>query len=398
MRVLIAGAGLGGLAAAGCLLVAGHDVEVYEQASEFGEIGAGIQQSANAMHVMRHLGVLDRLAALAFRPTVTQFRMYDTGEVLQELILAEVHEARHGAPYFQLHRADFHAALAGRVLELKPGAVHLNATVTGFEESGDGVELILADGRRRTGDLLVAADGIRSNIRRQIAGANRPVYTGDSAWRLTVPVERLPADFLGGKSSIWVGPDKHAVVYFLRDGTLLNFVGAVELDEWIEESWTQRRPWEELKADFEGWHPSIQRIVDSADRDACFRWALNVHPHLDRWCTDWTLLVGDAAHPSLPYLAQGAAMAVEDGAILARALAQAGSIPSALELFEFNRMARTRRVVDESQANRALFHLGSVEELKAAFAARNMDRERSDWLYSYNPLTVPLESPPDRAG
>ena len=389
-KVLIAGAGIGGLAAAGCLLLAGHDVEIYEQAPALGEVGAGIQQSANATHVLRHLGVLEVLEERAFRPPVTEFRLFDSGEVLQALALAATHEERHGAPYLQLHRADYHAVLAARVEELKPGSIRLDATAAGFREDAASVTLHLAGGGRASGDLLIGADGIKSAVRRQIAGENRPRYTGDSAWRLIVPVERLPAGFLDGKSSIWVGPDKHAVVYFLRAGALLNFVGAVELEERIEESWTQRRPWEELRADFEGWHPDILTIVDAADRDACFRWALNAHPHLPRWSTARVALLGDAAHPMLPYVAQGAAMAVEDAAVLARALDEAESVPDALALYEGHRKPRARRVVEESRDNRRLFHLPNEDALRAAFAERNMDRERSDWLYSYNPLTADL--------
>lgn len=389
-RIIIAGAGIGGLAAAGCLLLAGHDVDIYEQAPELGEIGAGIQQSANATHVMRHLGVLDSLMDVAFVPPVTEFRLFDTGEVLQALSLADAHEERHGAPYLQLHRADYHRILAARIEALKPGIIHLNAAAAGFDETDDQVTLTLADGRTVSGDLLIGADGIKSAVRRQLAGENTPQYTGDSAWRLTVPIDRLPDNFMDGKSSIWVGPDKHAVIYFLRGGTLLNFVGAVELDEWIEESWTQRRPWADLRADFEGWHPEILTIIDAADRDQCFQWSLNVHPHLDRWCTARTALLGDAAHPTLPYMAQGAAMAVEDGAILARALDDAADTPAALALYEAHRKPRARRIVDESHDNRALFHLPSEDALRAAFAKRNMDRERANWLYSYNPMTVPL--------
>jgi len=392
-KVLVTGAGLGGLTAAGCLLQAGFEVEVYEQAPALGEIGAGIQQSANAMHVMRHLGLLERLAAVAFRPPVTQFRTYDTGEVLQELSLAERHEARHGAPYFQMHRADFHRILAARVDELDPAAIRLGASAVGFEQEAQGIVLRLADGRRADGDVLVGADGIKSAVRRALAGAKPPEYTGDAAWRLTVPSERLPAGFMEGKSTIWVGPGKHAVVYFLREGRLLNFVGAVELDEWIEESWTQKRPWDELERDFRGWHPAIRTIIERADRHECYRWALNVHPPLERWSEGRVTLLGDAAHPTLPYLAQGAAMAVEDAAVLTRALLQAESVPAALALYEHNRRDRTARIVRESRENRKLFHLESIDELKAAFARRNMDRERSDWLYSYDPLTVALAAP-----
>jgi salicylate hydroxylase len=389
-KVLIAGAGLGGLTAAACLLQAGFDVTVYEQASQLAEIGAGIQQSANATHVMRHLGVLDRLAEVSYRPPVTQFRIFNTGEVLQELELAARHEGRFGAPYYQLHRADFHAILLDRVHELCPDAIELESTAVGFEESGDSVTLVLADGRRVVGDVLIGCDGIKSAIRRQLIGEEVPQYTGDSAWRLTVPTDRLPPDFMAGNSSIWVGPDKHAVVYFLRGGRLLNFVAAVELDEWIEESWTQRRPWAELKTDFEGWHVDIQTIIDTADREQCFRWALNIREPLPRWSTSRTTLLGDAAHPSLPYLAQGAAMAVEDAAILTRSLQQTANVPSALSLYETNRLERTTRVVRESTENRALFHLPSIDALKTAFADRNMDQERANWLYSYNPMTVGL--------
>lgn len=390
-KVVIAGAGLGGLAAAGCLLKAGFDVEIYEQAPALGEIGAGIQQSANAMHVMRHLGVEDRLRAVAFKPPTTQFRIYNSGEVLQELSLAENHEARHGAPYLQMHRADFHAVLADAVQELKPDVIRLNASAVGFEETDTGVALKLADGRHIEGDVLIGADGIKSVVRRQIAGADRPEYTGDAAWRLTVDADRLPDGFMGGTSSIWVGPGKHAVVYFLRGGRLLNFVACVELDEWIEESWTLKRPWSELRRDFEDWHEDILAIIEAADRDACFRWALNVRPKLPNWSTGRATLIGDAAHPTLPYMAQGAAMAVEDGAILTRALEKAPDVATALQLYQRNRLERTGRIVDESQANRGLFHMDSIEDLKAAFARRNMDRERADWLYSYNPLTVPLD-------
>ena len=210
-----------------------------------------------------------------------------------------------------------------------------------------------------------------------------------------VPTDRFRAGFLEGKSSIWVGPDKHAVIYFLRGGELLNFVTAVESDQWDTESWTEKRPWEDLKADLDGWHEDIQAIVDAVDRDQCFRWALNVYEPIDNWSTDSATLLGDAAHPTLPYLAQGAAMAVEDAAVLCRSLEQTGSVSEALQLYQDNRIERTSRVVRESQRNRELFHLPSVDELKAEFAKRDMDQERADWLYSYNPMTVDLK--PGRA-
>lgn len=392
-KILIAGAGIGGLSAAACLLQAGFDVEIFERATTLGEIGAGIQQSANATHVMRSIGVLETMEAVAYRPPVTEFRTYDSGTVLQALSLAQRHESRFGAPYLQLHRADFHKILVARVETLKPGAIRLGCAVEAFTEEPDHIDVELDGGQHIRGTALIGADGIKSNVRKQIAGPSTPVYTGDAAWRLTVPVTRLRENFLDGKSSIWVGPDKHAVVYFLRGGSLLNFVAAVEYDEWLEESWTQKQPWSELKRDLSGWHDDIQAIVDNADRDQCYRWALNVHPFIEKWSTRRATLIGDAAHPTLPYLAQGAAMAVEDGAVLTRALTSIDNVEEALQIYEAHRQPRTARVVRESQENRKLFHMPDMNALREAFAKRDMDGERARWLYAYNPLTADLARP-----
>jgi len=389
-RILIVGAGLGGLSAAACLLQAGFDVAVYEQAPELGEIGAGIQTSANAMHVMRHLGLEAAIEAIAVRPAAYEFRLAADGEMIQAFPLAAEHEARHGAPYFHLHRADFHDILAARVKALKGDAIHLDHAATGFRADGDGVTLSFANRAPARGDLLIGADGIKSVIRPRLTGDVAATYTGDNAWRITVPVDRLPADFLDRTMTVWMGPGAHAVTYFIRGGALLNFVGIVESDRWSEESWTAKYPWTEFKADFAGWTDKIQTLIDAADRDQCYRWALHIREPIRTWCTDRVALLGDAIHPTLPYLAQGAAMAIEDGMVLTRALAHAGPGPAALDLYQRNRAERCARIVRESSANGRLFHNKSVAELKSAFAQRDMGAERNAWLYSYNPVTVEL--------
>ncbi len=389
-KIIIAGAGLGGLAAASCLLKAGHDVEVYEQSPVLGEVGAGIQISANAFHVMRHLGIGDALLQAGVRPGAYVFRLYDTGEELQRFALSDDHERKHGAPYVQLHRADLHAILAARAQSLKPDLIRLDHRLVDFAETSDFVEARFANGATARGDLLIGADGLKSVVRKQIAGDTPASYTGDGVWRLAVPVERLPKPFLETVMSVFMGPSRHAICYYLRAGMLLNFVGVVETDDVREESWTLKLPWEWLKADFAGWHPAIQTIIDCADRDACFRWSLHIRAPLRNWSTRRATLLGDAAHPTLPYLAQGAAMAMEDGAVLTRALEMAGSIPDALKLYERNRVDRTTRIVEQSTFNRQLFHLPSVAALRAAFAKRNEGEDRNKWLYAYNPLTVEL--------
>ena len=390
IRILIVGAGLGGLAAASCLLKQGYDVEVFEQAPALAEIGAGIQISANAMHVLRHIGIGETISKIGVRPQAYVFRLHDTGEVIQSFPLSAEHERQHGAPYIQLHRADLHEHLAGQARAYKPDVIQLNRTATGFVEHEDKIELNFADGSTVSGDVLVGADGLKSVIARQIVGEIPATYTGDAAWRVTVPVERLPQPFLEQVMSVFMGPGGHAVCYYVRGGKLLNFVGIVETDDISEESWTVKYPWERLKSDYSGWHSAIQAIIDAADKDQCFRWSLHNRPPVRGWSTRRATILGDSAHATLPYLAQGAAMAIEDAAVLARSLRQASSIPAALDLYQRNRVDRTARIVEQSTQNRRLFHLSSEAEIRAAFARRNEGEERNSWLYSYNPMTVEL--------
>lgn len=386
----MAGAGLGGLAAAANLLEAGHDVTIYEQAPQLGEVGAGIQMSANAMHVLKKLGVADEIVNIGVIPGAYVFRLYDTGEEVQRFALAQEHERMHGAPYVQIHRADLHEILAKKVYSLKKDCIKLNHRATHFTEDDTGVTLHFDNGTTATGDLLIGADGLKSVVRRQIAGAVPATYTGDAAWRLTVPVENLPKNFMEPVMSVIMGPGKHVVMYYLRAGKLLNFVGLVETKDVQEESWTAKFPWETLKADFTGWHEMVQTVIDRCDRDACYRWSLHGRPHITKWSTKRATILGDAAHPTLPYLAQGAVMAIEDGMVLTRALDQFKTIEEAIPIYERARMARTQRIVTQSAGNRTLFHLHTKEEFKAQFAKRNEGEDRNRWLYSYNPLTVPL--------
>jgi salicylate hydroxylase len=389
-KIAVAGAGIGGLTAACCLLKAGYDVELFEQAAELSEIGAGIQLSANAMHVLNDLGLGEAIAGFSVRPGAYVFRLHDTGEVIGQFPLAQEHEAMNGAPYNQLHRADLHNLLVAKVKSLKSDVIRLNSRVLGFEETEDRVQVKLSDGSRMSADILIGADGVKSAVRAQIAGAGQASYTGDAAWRLIVPADRLPANLMGQVMSVWIGPGRHAVCYYLRRGSLLNFVGLVETDEVSEESWTAKYPWETLKADFDGWHNDIQTVIDRADRDMCYRWSLYYRPPIAKWSTRRATMLGDAVHATLPYLAQGAAMAIEDSAILMRALGLTDHEPDALQLYERNRIERTSRIVSGSGANRTLFHMSDQGMLRQAFANRDEGKARNEWLYSYNPLTVEL--------
>ena len=389
-KILIVGGGIGGMTAAACLLKAGFHVDVFEQAPKLGEVGAGIQLSANPMRVLRHLGLVAELEQAGVRPASYQFKMFDTGELLQEIPLGDGYVDRHGVPYLSVHRADLLDALIGAVHALRADAVTLNAMARDFSEDQNGVTLHFQDGGEARGDVLIGADGIRSMVREKILGQTAVHYTGDQSWRILVPADRLKAEMRPDTVNICVGPGKHGVVYPIRRDGLVNMVGCVEYETWDDESWTARRPWAEMKADFAGWHDNIQAIIDNADKDQCFRWAMNNRPPAENWRTARTTLLGDAAHPSLPYMAQGGAMAIEDGAVIARALTQETDVGEALELYQRNRLERTARIVNESSANRNMFHLPSEAALRQAFAQRDMNAERTAWLFSYDPMTVEL--------
>ena len=391
MQVAIIGAGLGGLCAAAVLQRQGHAVRVYEQSATLGEVGAGIQMSANAMKVLDAIGLRPALEPVAVRPKAFEFRRFDSGEMLHRLPLGSTHEQRHGAPYFQLHRADLHAALQAAVLAHDPQAVVTGARAMAFVEGPDAAQVQFEDGRTAQADLVVGADGIKSAVRRHVLGADQPRFTGQVAWRCTVPTDRIPAALRTDLvSTIWCGPRNHAVTYYLRNGALLNFVGCVERG-WEEESWTTRRPWSELDADYEGWHPMVRAVIEQVDRDQCYRWALNNRTPSQRWSSQRITMLGDAVHATLPYMAQGAAMAIEDAAVLARALALPGTLVHQLSRYERHRAPRTARVVDESTEMGTLYHIVDAQQMRLAFIDRDIARSRNEWLYPYDPWSAALE-------
>ncbi|GAB2585017.1 FAD-dependent monooxygenase [Ramlibacter solisilvae] len=391
MEIAVIGAGIGGLAAAASLLRRGHRVRVYEQAAELGEVGAAVQMSANAVKVLYGLGLQPTLESLGVKPLAFEFRRFDDGELLHEIKLGAAHEAAHGAPYYQIHRADLHAALLQAVRALDAQAVQLAHRAREIREAPDHVEVAFDNGRVERPELLVGADGIRSVVRQHVVDTEPPVFTGQVAWRLAIPVERIPEALRPPlASTIWCGPKNHAVMYYMRAGRLLNFVGCVERP-WEEESWTSRKPWSELDQDYAGWHPMVRAAIENADRDMCFRWALNNRKPVMTWSTSRVTLLGDAVHPTLPYMAQGAAMAIEDAAVLARALELDRPLAEALRVYERHRAPRAARVVHESNEMGELYHISNAAQMRQAFRDRNIAASRNNWLYPYDPLTVALE-------
>ncbi|TMH64404.1 MAG: monooxygenase [Betaproteobacteria bacterium] len=392
-RVLIAGGGIGGLTAALALLRVGIDVEVYEQAQELKEVGAGVQLAANGTRVLYALGVGEELKALSCEAQGKEIRLWNTGETWKLFDLGTESIEHYGFPYFTVYRPDLLDVLTRAVRREKPDAIHLGARCAGFSQDDDGVTLELENGASARGAALIGADGVHSRTRQSLLGADRPEFTGTIAWRGIVPMERLPAHMARMVGSNWVGPGGHVVHYPLRAGKVMNFVGILERSDWQIESWTARGTQQELAADFRGWHDDIQAFIRQIDMP--YKWALMVRPPLERWTMNRVTLAGDAAHSMLPFLAQGAVMAIEDGCVLARCLAKY-DVPAALTHYENARKDRTRRTVEGSAANLYRFHNPVLAD--PAEARRFVDREwasqriaeRYEWLFRYDATTVEI--------
>jgi len=394
MRILIAGAGIGGLTAALCLQQAGHEVQIFEQSSEFREIGAGIQCGANALRVMDHLGLLQRLQETAVAPERVEFCDHLSGAVLYTAPLGQEYKQEYGAPYLHIHRPDLIAVLVDAFKQRNSGsdtALHMSAQCSHFAEEPAKVVLHLQDGRHFEGDVLIAADGIKSALRQQILGETKPHYTSNVAWRGVVPVENLPDNFMPKITANFVGPNKHMVIYYLRNQRLVNFVGVVESEHSDETSWVNRAPWQELADDFAGWHPTVQAVIDAVDKEQCFRWALYDHPAYRNWSTARVSLLGDAAHATLPFMASGAAMAIEDGRVLQRALDQTDKVEQGLALYQSNRFARTAEIQRSSRHFAKLYHINNRLAQKLAFKAlKSIGRRKERFLPDYDANTVEL--------
>ncbi|MDJ0827658.1 MAG: FAD-dependent oxidoreductase [Rhodobacter sp.] len=391
LDVLVVGAGIAGMSTAIALALSGHRVRLFERVQKLAEVGAGLQVSANAGHVYAALGMGEALVERSVPPDRWIVRLGLTGEQLTAFELGQPHLELHGFPCCNIHRADLQAILLNRLIAVAPEALHLGREAVTYTEDTNGVTLDLSDGATERGDLLIAADGVRSLIRRQILGPDQAEFSGNNAWRSVIPAERLPDDFMPTDHVAWVGPGRHMVMYWLRNRELMNIVGIVEGETDVEEGWTVRADWREFKADFDGWHSDIQAVIDASDRENCFRWALNLRKPVMNWRTERAILIGDAAHPTLPYIAQGAAAAVEDAAILMRVLAEEAAVPELLERFQSIRAPRAARVVESANRMRRINHMANEGELREAISrSADLFADRDTWLYNYNPMTAPL--------
>lgn len=372
LRIAIVGGGVGGLAAAVGLTRQGHQVGVFEQSRQYGRVGADVNLTPNAVHALDRLGAGEALRANAARPSDRISRTWDTGAETSRLPLSAAAEARYGAPQLTLHRADLLAALEA---ELPPGTIRFGARITGLRQSDEAATLTFDDGTEAAFDLILGADGIHSVIRTALFGPDAPRFTGIVSWRGVFPRERgqdLPDLDAFTK---WWGPssDRQIVTFPLTHGQEI-FVFATHAQEgWTEEGWTLPGEVDELRGHYADFHPQARAIL--AALDSVTRSALHVREPMATWSEGRVTLLGDAAHPMVPFMAQGACMAIEDAVVLTRALEDAtpGDVPAALKRYETARIPRTSEVQRSSLANEWLKTQGNA-----------------DWVYGYQAWTVPL--------
>jgi salicylate hydroxylase len=386
MNVLIVGGGIGGLTTALCLAKRGIEVQVFEQAPEFGEVGAGLQVSPNSSRVLLSLGLRDALERVAFLPEGIEMRDWRSGRVLSSSPLGDAAEEKYGAPYYHVHRADLLAMLVEAACNDPSITLHTNSRIDHFEQHPASV-VIVNHGERYEGDLLVGADGIHSSVREMLFGDSPPTFTGNVAWRGLVPAERASDLGIQPNATAWWGPGRHFVHYYVRAGDLVNCICVVEKEGWEVESWTESGDIGELQREFESWHPSVTRLISAMDPGACFKWALFDRPPLPAWSKGRVTLLGDACHPTLPFMAQGAAMAIEDAAVLAGRL-RPEAIERSLAEYEGVRKPRTTSIQQGSRRNARVFHLSGLAAWARNRVVGSVEQRITNRLYSYDALAV----------
>jgi salicylate hydroxylase len=378
--VMIVGGGLGGLTLAVALLRRGFTVRVFEQAAELKEVGAGLTLPATAMRVFDDIGVWPAVREVSTHGASVAFVHYQTGELLHgahdRTWTRKPESPDVGA---HAHRSAVHALLVDAVRALDPNALHLNHRLVAVRDDGAGVEAEFADGSRARGDLLVGADGVRSSVYRAVFRRDNPAtFTGVMAIRCLMPIDARIEPFLsGGRAVNYVGPGRGFHRYGIQNGTVLNCVALATTDAWTEEGWSHRCPPAEFLSLYGDFHPDVLGLIAAAPPDSTFKWALYAREPIERWSKGRVTLLGDAAHPMLPYLGQGATAAIEDALVLARALESQPDLAAGLDAYEAERRRRTTEQMRLSKQQGEALNRGPE-----AYAANRPDQAK---LSSYDP-------------
>ncbi len=386
--ITILGAGIGGLTAAIALARRGARVTVMDQAPELTEVGAGLQITPNGTAVLAALGLAKRVASIGVPLEAVELRDYRGGQLVTRL---DMREARHGNdnPYLLLHRADLvdmlaHAALRHGVTLL------FGKKVTGVAIGFDQANLPLEDGSQRNCRILIGADGIHSVTRQAMNGPREPDFTGQVAWRATVEARYVPIHDMPKVATVYMGPGRHMVIYPLRDGRLINIVAIEERKKWVAEGWNHHDDPANLRRAFSSFPPYVRRLLSLCEN--VYLWGLFSHPVAENWYQGGAAILGDAAHPTLPFLAQGANMALEDAWVLAEEMDRHDELQEGFAAYQKRRQNRVRKIVRGAADNTRIYHMASAPLRTALHAGMRLTSRaapglllgRYDWLYGHD--------------
>ena len=383
-RIVIAGAGIGGLTAALALLRAGREVLVLEQSPVLAEVGAGLTVTPNATRALASLGLGETLQHIGSAPPAGAILHYASGETLVPLPQDES-IARYGAPLYHIHRAELHAALVTAINSVDPGCLRLEARLTAVEADEDGIVASLATGDRLRGAALVGCDGLHSRVRESMFSREAPAFAGYVAYRGLVAGEAMAPGLKQPPLAMWLGPGRLFMRYRLRHGALYNFVAVARRREWVEDGWSVPATVGDVLGEFADFEPKVLQTVRATPGGRLYRWGLFAHRPLDTWVAGRVALLGDAAHAMPPFLGQGAAMAIEDGVVLGRAFGVSASDPEALQVYQEARVGRANDVLRASWAMAPLY-FGDDPKSQIASLAAGMAAQRQ--LYAYDAAAV----------
>ena len=389
VSVIIIGAGMGGLCAALALRQVGISAIVYETAPELSEVGAGLTISPNATHALEYCGLGPYMEEHGFTPDQGGLIHYKTGKALVQPQIARDYKTKFGAQYYLIHRADLHEGMVDHIDFYSPGTIFLDHTFVGLEQNDDAVTVHFSNGESATADVVICADGLRSVVRGCLFETPEPKFTGQVAFRGLAPADKAKPFMSVAPAAVAMGPGHTITRYFIRNKTKVNVVCLAKTDAWQDEGWTTPATTAEVLHEYDGWHADVIGLIKAVPKDGFYKWALFDRDPLPVWSQGRVTLLGDAAHPMLPFQGMGAAMALEDGVVLARCFEAASSVEEAFQRYEKARVEHANNVLLGSRAMGVWYQTTDPDNFKG-FPQPSSAGGPEGSLMAYNPRTVEI--------